>query len=165
MIVKKYIIYRIVPFDAIVKEECPYTQETHEIDGTYKKKIEEALEKHRPENYPQRSNCLFVCFSKENAYEWAYIKYMKQDYTQYKLLTLEITGKLYWFKAECYNLLHEGSSNEQIDKACKEYWNSSIENPTNSVIGKEYEGLFVGNAVVKAIESKIFINGESFDVE
>ena len=40
MIVKKHIIYRVVPFDANAKEECPYTQETHEIDGRYKKKIE-----------------------------------------------------------------------------------------------------------------------------
>jgi prophage antirepressor-like protein len=33
------------------------------------------------------------------------------------------------------------------------------------VLGKEYEGLFVGEAVVKAIEYKNYMNGESMDVE
>ena len=39
------------------------------------------------------------------------------------------------------------------------------ENNNNLLLDKGYEGLFMGEAIVKAIENKNYINGESMDVE
>ncbi len=164
MIVEKYIVYRVVDFDVEIKEGFPAIPSKWKALEDYKKCIEETLEKHRPNGFPRRDNCLYVCFSKENAYEWAYIKYWKKD-TPYKLLTLEITGELYWFMSDCYNFLGDKFTHEQLDKACKDYWNSMTENKNNLILDKGYEGLFVGDAVVKAIEYKNYINGKSVDVE
>ena len=83
----------------------------------------------------------------------------------YKLLILEITGELFWFKADSYNLLGDKFTHEQLDKACEDYWNSMTENRNKLILDKGYEGLFVGEAIVKAIEHKNYINGESYDVE
>ena len=129
-----------------------------------KKKIEECLEANRPKSYPKRDKCLYVCFSKENAYEWARIKYCKRD-TPYRLLTLELTGELYWFMFDYCNFLGDKFTQEQLDKACMGYWNSMTENRNDLILDKGFEGLFVGDAVVKDIENKNYINGESIDVE
>lgn len=163
MKVENIIVYRIVTFDTDVKERdliCPSKRETK---GEYKIQIEERLEAKRPKEYPSRDKCLYVCFSKENAYEWAYIMYGRRD-TPYKLLTLEATGELYWFMSDCYNFLGDKFTQEQLDKACKEYWNSMTESKSDLILDKGYEGLFVGDAVVKGIEYKNYVNGESFDV-
>lgn len=164
MIVEKHIVYRVVPFDADVKEGDPTFPTKWESKGNYKLRQEEFLEKHRSKGFPRRDNCLYVCFSKENAYEWAYIKYWKKD-TPYKLLTLEITGELYWFMADYYNLLGDKFTHRQLDKACKDYWNSMTENRNDLMLDKGYEGLFVGAAIVKTIEYKNYYNGESKDIE
>jgi len=164
MIVEKYIVYRVVDFDVEIKEGSPALPSKWKALEDYKKCIEETLEKHRPNGLPRRDNCLYVCFSKENAYEWAYIKYWKKD-TPYKLLTLEITGELYWFMADYYNLLGDKFTHRQLDKACKDYWNSMTENRNDLMLDKGYEGLFVGAAIVKTIEYKNYYNGESKDIE
>ena len=39
------------------------------------------------------------------------------------------------------------------------------ENSNDLMLDKGYEGLFVGEAIVKTIEYKNYINGESVDVE
>ena len=66
---------------------------------------------------------------------------------------------------EYYNFLGEIFTQEQLDKSCRDYWNSMTENRNNLILDKGYEGLFVGDAIVKAIECKNYINGESKDVE
>ena len=164
MKVEKYEVYRIVPFNADIEVGDFVHPSKWEIDGERKKKIEDRLEANRPKSYPKRDNCLYVCFSKENAYEWAYIKYGRQN-TAYKLLTLEVTGYMYWFMSDCYNRLGDKFTHEQLDKACKDYWNSMTDSNINLILDKGYEGLFVGEAKVVAIEYKNYMSGESFDVE
>lgn len=164
MVVKDHIVYRIIPFDAEVKLGDRVFPSKRKILGKYKKRQEDSLEKHRLNGLPRRDECLYACFSKENAYEWARIKYCKRK-TCYKLLTLEITGELCWFKADCYNFLGEGSTQQDFDNAAIHYWESLIENESLLSLDNGYEGLFVGEAVVKAIEYKNYINGESMDVE
>jgi prophage antirepressor-like protein len=39
------------------------------------------------------------------------------------------------------------------------------ESKKDLILDKGYEGLFVGDAVVKAVEYKNYINGESIDIE
>lgn len=164
MKVEKYEVYRIVPFNADIEVGDFVHPSKWEIDGERKKKIEDRLETNRPKSYPKRDNCLYVCFSKENAYEWAYIKYGRQN-TAYKLLTLEVTGYMYWFMSDCYNRLGDKFTHEQLDKSCRDYWNSMTESKKDLILDKGYEGLFVGDAVVKAVEYKNYINGESIDIE
>ena len=164
MKVEKYEAFRIVPFDADIEVGDLAYPSKWEVKGERKKKIEDCLEANRPKSYPKRDKCLYVCFSKENAYEWAYIKYGRQN-TPYKLLTLEVSGDLYWFMSDCFNLLGDKFTHEKLDKACRDYWNSMTENRNNLILDKGYEGLFVGEAIVKAIEYKNYINGESKDVE
>lgn len=164
MVVKDYIVYRIIPFEAEVKVGDRALPSKWKSLGDYKKRQEETLEKHRPNVFLRRDNCLYVCFSKENAYEWARIMYCKRD-TPYKLLTLEITGELFWFMSDCYNLLIEHSTQQEFDNAAINYWNSLIEDKSLLSLDNGYEGLFVGEAVIKAIEYKNYINGESKDIE
>lgn len=164
MIVNNLIVYRIVPFDTNVKEGDFVYPPKWEVKGERKKKIEDCLETNRPKSYPKRDRCLYVCFSKENAYEWARIKYGKRV-TPYKLLMLELTGELYWFMSDCYNRVEDVVTQEQLDEACRDYWNSMTENKNDLILDKGYEGLFVGDAVVKAIEYKNYVNGESIVVE
>lgn len=164
MVVKDHIVYRIIPFDAEVKVGDRALPSKWKALGDYKKRQEETLEKHRPNGLPKRDNCLYVCFSKENAYEWARIKYCKRN-TCYKLLTLELTGELCWLKADCYNFLNECSTQQDFDNEAIRYWESLIEDKSLLSLDNGYEGLFVGDAVVKAIEYKNYINGESMDVE
>jgi hypothetical protein len=66
--------------------------------------------------------------------------------------------------SDCYNRLGDKFTQEQLDKACKVYWNSMTDN-NNLILDKGYEGLFVGDAVVKTIEYKNYTNGESIDVD
>ena len=168
MKVDKFIVYRIVPFDEKVKiGESAYPHEWKQ-EEEYKRQIENALETHRPKEYPSRDSCLYVCFSEKNAEEWAKFKYRRPPFnisTIYKLLTLEVTGELYWFMAEYYNLLREDCTQEELCKACSSYWASMKEDINDLVIGKEYEGLFLGDNKIVDIKYKNFINGESRDVE
>lgn len=164
MIVENHIVYRVVPFDADAKEGESALLSKKGEKGILKQCVEDALEKHRPKDFPRRDECLFVCFSKENAYEWASIKYGKMD-TPYKLLTLEITGDLYWVKADCYNFLGNVFTQEQLNNACVDYWKSITERQTDLILDRAYEGLFIGKTKVIAVENKNYINGESYDVE
>lgn len=164
MVVKDYIVYRIIPIDTEVEVGAPSLPSKWKTLGDYKNRQEETLEKYRPNGFPRRYNCLFVCFSKENAYEWARIKYCKRD-TPYKLLTLEITGELFWFMSDCYNLLNEYSTQQEFDNAAINYWNSLIEDNSLLSLDNGYEGLFVGENKIIEIEYKNYINGESVDVE
>ena len=164
MKVEKFIVYRIVPLEEEVKVGDPVIPHKWKNKGEFKQKIEDALEMHRPKEYPPRDECLYVCFSKENVNEWLSMKYCNRIIA-YKLLTLEVTGELFWFMAECYNSLRKEYSQEELNNACSSYWASMKENTDNLVIGKEYEGLFVGENKIVAIEYKNFINGESQDIE
>lgn len=163
MIVKNHIVYRIIPFDADVKVGESALPSKRKAIGNYKQRQEDTLEKHRPKGFPQRDNCLYVCFSKENAYEWAYIKYGKQN-TRYKLLTLQIDGDLYWLKSDSYNFLTKNSTQQEYDKASIDYWNSLIEDEKLLSLDKGYEGLFVGKKKIIAIENKNYIKGKSYDI-
>jgi hypothetical protein len=164
MEVERLIVYRIVPFELNIQvgESALPTKWEHVTD--FKKRNEEALERNRPETFPPRDKCLYICFSKENAYEWARIKYSNRN-TPYKLLTLEVCGELFWLKACCYNRIHETDSQDILNKACVDYWNSLVQDNRMLTIGNEYEGLFVGENKIIDIEFKNYINGESFDVE
>lgn len=164
MIVKNHIVYRIVPFDADVKVGEPALPSKWKATGNYKLRQEDSLEEHRPKCFPRRDSCLYVCFSKENVYEWAYIKYGKQN-TPYKLLTLQIDGDLYWLKSDSYNFLTKNSTQQEYDKASIDYWNSLIEDEKLLSLDKGYEGLFVGENKIIAIEYKKYFNGESYDIE
>lgn len=165
MKVEKLKVYRVVPFDEKVKVGEPAIPHKWEVKGEFKQKMENALELYRPKEYPPRDKCLYVCFSKDNAYEWAQIKYANlHRHIAYKLLTLEVTGELYWFMAEHYNLLRKDCTQEELCKACSSYWASMKENIADLIIGKEYEGLFVGENKIVDIKYKNFINGESQDV-
>ena len=164
MIVKRYIVYRIVPSDTDVKVGEPALPSKWKTMGNYKRRQEEFLEKHRPEEFPRRDSCLFVCFSKENAYEWAYIKYGRRN-TSYKLLTLQIDGDLYWLKSDSYNFLNENSTQQEYDEASEDYWNSLIEDERLLPLDKGYEGLFVGENKILASGIINYVNGESIDVE
>lgn len=164
MKVERKRVYRVVSFDTDVQKDALVYPSKWEVIGERKKKVENCLEANRPKTYPKRDKCLYVCFSKENAYEWARIKYSKRD-TPYILLMLELTGVLYWFMSDCFNRLGDVFTQEQLDKACKDYWDSMTESDNNLILDKGYEGLFVGDAVVKAIEYKNYVNGESLDVE
>lgn len=164
MRVENKIVYRIVPFDLDIKIG-EYAQPTKwEIKGDFKRRLEESLEKQRPNGMPPRDKCLYVCFSKENAYEWASIKFGRQT-TSYKLLTLELNGDLFWLKADCYNFLPPNCSIETIENASIDYWNSNIEVESLLAIDKSYEGLFIGENKITAIEYKNYINGESVDID
>ena len=163
MKVDRYIVYRIVPFDMDIKVGDFVSPTSKSIDSKYKLIIENALEEKRPSQFVKRSSCLYVCYSKENAYEWANIKYGRKN-TSYKLLTLELTGDLFWFVSDFYNFLGDKYTQTQLDKACVDYWNSITENTNNLKLDKGFEGLFVGNVMVTAIEYKNYINGESVDI-
>ena len=165
MRVNNYIVYRIVPFETDVKVGTRVLPLKSETKSNRKLCLEGTLEKHRPKEYPSRSKCLYVCFSKENAFEWAYIKFGRRGMV-YKLLTLEVSGELYWFISNCYNIIREDYTQEQLEKACIDYWDSMTENIDDLILDKGYEGLFIGEAVIVAIECKNYIiNGESRDVE
>lgn len=164
MIVEKHIVYRIVPFDADAKVGEPALPSKWEIMGNYKIRQEETLEEHRPKGFPQRDNCLYVCFSKENAYEWAFIKYGKRN-TPYKLLTLQINGDLFWLKSDCFNFLNKNSTQQEYEKASIDYWNSLVEDERLLSLDKGYEGLFVGENIIISIEYKNYINGDSYDIK
>ena len=167
MKVEKFRVYRIVPLEEEVKVGDPVIPHKWKNKGEFKQKIENALETHRPEGYPSRDSCLYVCFSEKNAEEWAKFKYRRPPFnisTIYKLLTLEVTGELYWFMAEYCNLLRKDCTQEELCKACSSYWASMKENIADLIIGKEYEGLFVGENKIVDIKYKNFINGESQDV-
>ena len=164
MKVKNHIAHRIVPFDADVKVGESALPSKLKATGNYKLRQEESLEGHRPKCFPRRDSCLYVCFSKENAYEWAYIKYGRHN-TPYKLLTLQIDGDLYWVKSDTYNFLNENSTQQEYDQASENYWNSLIEDEKFLSLDKGYEGLFVGKNKIIAIEYKNYINGESLDIE
>ena len=164
MKVENGIVYRVVDFDVEVIEGSPALPSKWKAIGDYKQRQEEALEKHRPQGLPRRDCCLYVCFSKENAYEWACFKYGKQN-KPYKLLTLQIDGDLYWLKSDIYNFLDENSSQQKYDQASEDYWNSLIEGERFLALDKGYEGLFVGENKIIAIEYKNYINGESLDIE
>lgn len=164
MIVKNHIVYRIVPFDADVKVGESALPAKRKAIGDYKQRQEEALENHRPKGFPRRDRCLYVCFSKKNAYEWAYIKYGKRN-TPYKLLTLEASGNLFWLKACYYNRLLISDSQEKYDTASIDYWNSLVEDECCLTLDNEYEGLFIGENNIISIEYMNYINGESYDIE
>ena len=163
MRVERYIVYRIVPIILDIREGDNVFPAERRIDSEYKQRIENNLEATRPPRYAQRDKCLFVCYSKDNAYEWAYIKYGRKN-TIYKLLTLEVTGELFWFMSDCYNFLGDKYTQDQLNMACVDYWNSMTENKKDLKLDKGYEGLFVGDVVVKGIEYKNYVNGESRDV-
>lgn len=164
MEVEDHIVYRIIPFDAEVKVGDRALPSKWKALGDFKKRQEDTLEKHRPNGLPRRDNCLYVCFSKENAYEWARIMYGHMM-TPYKLITLKICGNLIWLKASCYNALHENDSLDKYEKASNDYWNSVIEDECYLALDNEYEGLFIGENIIIAIEYKNYINGESLDIE
>ena len=67
--------------------------------------------------------------------------------------------------SDCFNFLGDKFTQEQLDKACKDYWDSMTESKTDLILDKGYEGLFAGDAVIKAIENKNYVNGESVDFE
>lgn len=147
-------VYRIVPFDVNVEIGQSVVPSKWDIRGEFKQRVENELEENCPKDkFPSRSKCLFVCFSKENADEWAYIKYMRKT-TKYKLLTLEVSGDLYWLKADTFNFLNKKSSPNDVQKACIDYWNSEVQNEKNLLLDKAYEGLFVGENRVIEIEDK-----------
>ena len=164
MIVKDHIVYRIVPFDADVKVGESALPSKWNTMGNYKLRQEETLEEHRPKGFPRRDICLYVCFSKKNAYEWAYIKYGRRN-TPYKLLTLRVDGELFWLKSDSFNLLDENSPQQKYDQAGEDYWTSLIEDEKLLTLDKGYEGLFIGENKIISIEYKNYINGESYDIE
>lgn len=53
----------------------------------------------------------------------------------------------------------------KYDKASIDYWNSLIEDEKLLSLDKGYEGLFVGENKIIAIEYKKYFNGESYDIE
>ena len=165
MKVIKEIVYRIVPFDSDlnVGDSILLTKSEKER-SVFKQCLEDSLEKCRPNGFPSREKCLFVCFSKENAYEWAYIKYARHN-TKYILFTLEVTGELYWLKSDCYNLIGNSYTQEQLNQACIDYWNSMTENRNDLKLDRGYEGLFVGENIIISIEYKNYFNGESYDIK
>jgi len=164
MVVKDHIVYRIIPFEAEVKVGDRALPSKWKTLGDYKKRQEETLEKHRPNGFLRRDNCLYVCFSKENAYEWAFIKYGKRN-TPYKLLTLQINGDLFWLKSDCFNFLNKNSTQQEYEKASIDYWNSLVEDERLLSLDKGYEGLFVGENIIISIEYKNYINGDSYDIK
>lgn len=164
MKVQKLKVYRIVPFEENVKVGKSAIPHEWKVKGEFKQKIESTLEKYRPKEYPPRSICLYVCFSKKNAEEWAYMKYGRHN-TPYKLLTLEVTGELFWFMTDWYNFLKDGDSPEKINKACSNYWSSMKESMEDLPIDRGYEGLFVGDNEIVAIECMEYVDGESRSTE
>lgn len=157
-------VFRVIDYDIPAKEGESALPSKWEVLGEYKQHQEESLEKLRPKEYPQREECLYVCFSKENAYEWARIKYNHQN-TYYIILTLEVSGDLFWLKANCYNYLRKNDTQEEFDQAAINYWNSVIEDDSLLTLDQGYEGLFVGKNKIIKIEYKNYINGKSFDIE
>jgi len=164
MKVENGIVYRVVDFDVEDIEGSPTLPSKWGAVGDYKQHQEETLEKYRPNGFPQRDNCLYVCFSKENAYEWAFIKYGKRN-TPYKLLTLQINGDLFWLKSDCFNFLNKNSTQQEYEKASIDYWNSLVEDERLLSLDKGYEGLFVGENIIISIEYKNYINGDSYDIK
>ena len=164
MKVENSIVYRVATFEEKVEVMGVALPKRWKVIGEFKQRLENSLERHRPNGFPSREKCLYVCFSKENAYEWASCLY-KGRITPYKLLTLEISGELFWFKSDCYNFLQKNSSQTEFDKASIDYWDSLVEDESKLTLDKGYEGLFVGESKIIAIEYKQLINGESIDVE
>lgn len=164
MKVERLIVYRVVNFEEDVKKNGSAIPSKWKMRSEFKQRLEVALEKERPDGLPTRGKCLFVCFSTKNACEWAKSKYGKKD-TPYKLLTLEVSGNIFWLKADCYNFLQPNSSQEEFDKAAMNYWNSVVEDKSMLTLDEGYEGLFVGENKIIDIEYKNYINGESVDVE
>lgn len=123
-----------------------------------KQMVEEALEIVRPKDFPSRKDCVFVCFSEENAEEWAKNMLLQKPKgsLSYKLLKLEVTDKVYWFRAEEYNMLylHTKWSNELLLDTAKKYWDSYCDSTGNLEVGHEWEGLLNGEAKIIDITVK-----------
>lgn len=123
-----------------------------------KQRVEEALEKERLPKFPSRKNCVFVCFSEENAEEWARNMLLNKhiNSTSYKLLKLEVTNDVYWFRGEEYNMLylHKVWTDELLQKTAEKYWGSYCDSPAKLEVGHEWEGLLDGDARIVDITVK-----------
>ena len=152
MIVKDYIVYRIVNPLFNCKVGDMILPHSRDYCGEHKRRVEQTLQVYKPSFFPSRKDSLFVCFSKENANEWAVHKWGTN--TEYKLLTLSVTGDLFWLKAEYYNNCWPSCSDEMLINATKKYWDSNTEDIDSLTVDHEYEGLFVGDAKVIGVEIK-----------
>lgn len=73
--------------------------------GIKKRQIEEELENVRKDSFPDfpsRLNCLFVCYDMDDVEFWASMKSSIYE-KQFKVLTLETAGHVFWFSAESYH--------------------------------------------------------------
>ncbi len=103
-----------------------------------KRDIEEELEKVRKESFPDfpsRLNCLFVCHDMDDVESWASMKssiYGKQ----FKVLTLETAGSVFWFSAESYHMYFNGLRND-LHQTCLEFWESNRNTEFDKLIDRE----------------------------
>ena len=150
MRVENNIVYRVVPDTELYAIGQCILPSQQDYCGEHKERVEKALQDSKPIQYPSRKDCLFVCFSKENANEWALLKWRANK--KYKLLTLSVTGEIFWFMAEHYNRCPSSCSDEMLSEAANKYWNSCKNNNNSLTIDHEYEGIFVGRAEIIDIE-------------
>lgn len=182
MDVKNYKVYRII-------RESPETKPSYNIGqilefeeyqdinfNNAKQDIEAAFEAFRQDQalpFPSRKDVLYVYPSDpaelsvyyENRWLEQKFRHNRQAYI---LLTLSLTGKLYWFDAEHFDKYGETMSPDiiringwsvrdvsTIQNSClKSYWHHIQESEfTKDML---IEGLFVGKAIVVDVEKKAY---------
>lgn len=146
-------VYRVVPEYAECVIGTPLQIPHYEFAdfSDNKMKLEMKLEEVRQKEYanlPSRLDSLFVCHSLGCADYWATCKFGHKS-VNYLLLKLHLDEikHLFWFDSDSYMLYPYVEKN--LDAACKQYWRS-VQQETDG-LKDEFEGLFVGNAVVSEI--------------
>lgn len=131
--------------------------------GVRKRKIEEELENVRKDSFPDfpsRLNCLFVCYDMYDVESWASMKssiYGKQ----FKVITLETAGPVFWFSAESYHMYFNGFKND-LQQACLEFWESNRNTEFDKLIDRE--GITNGPAKIIEIRQASFSRERGLEV-
>lgn len=160
MQVKGYKVGRIVPIESLgqYKEGQVLLQPHPRINANYsprKLMIENYFERIRVADYPNlpsRKSSLFVFPIDDMKFreEWLNILYPHQN-VEYVLLTISLTGELFWFDSDFYNdcLLFELDPSK-LEEQARLYWEPKDDYSNLPQI----EGLFVGTAIIENIEIK-----------
>ena len=143
-IVRKYKMF--IPGETLLIPNYGY-----EDFSNNKKEIEMQLESVRQKEFndlPSRLNSLYVCHSESSADYWATSIFGKKTVDYYLLhLRLENIKKIAWLDSDKY--MEYPCVEKDLPTACKRYWDSA----TTETFGlkDEYEGLFVGNAIIDSV--------------
>lgn len=102
---------------------------------------------------PSRLSSLFV-FPREDAVVELWVSLNSRfKVCKYALLSLELTGELFWFDEDLFTKAGVPCYHEQIESLATKYWGSASCSPSGFVLP---EGLFRGVAIIKQIELRTY---------